>query len=123
VGGVERLGGAISSLLSSELPRDLGTSPLEFDSIAGTYQVTNGVVTTRDLLYTSRAMKVGLAGEYALGSGRMNLDMVINTGKSEVKAKVTGMASSPSIRVLPSALLGDPKSVEKGLGDLLRRLR
>ncbi len=123
VGGVVRLGGAISSLLSSELPRDLGNSPLEFDSIAGTYQVTNGVVTTRDLLYTSRAMKVGLAGEYALGSGRMNLDMVISTGKNEMKAKVTGTSSSPSIRVLPSALLGDPKSVEKGLGDLLRRLR
>lgn len=123
VGGVVRLGGAVSSLLNAELPRNLGSSPLEFDSIAGTYQVANGVVTTRDLLYTSRAMKVALAGEYALGSGRMNLDMVINTGKSEVKAKVTGTSASPSVRVLPSSLLGDPKGVDKGLGDLLRRLR
>jgi hypothetical protein len=53
----------------------------------------------------------------------MNLDMVISTGKSEVKAKVTGSAASPSVRVLPSSLLGDPRSVDKGLGDLLRRLR
>jgi AsmA protein len=123
VGGVVRLGGAVSSLLSTELPRDLGASPLEFDSIAGTYQVTNGVVNTRDLLYTSRAMKVAVAGDYALGNGRMNLDMVITTGKTEVKAKVTGSAASPSVRVLPSSLLGDPKSIDKGLGDLLRRLR
>jgi AsmA protein len=123
VGGVVRLGGAVSALLSADLPRTIGTSPLEFDSIAGTYQVTNGVVTTRDLLYTSRAMKVAVAGDYALGSGRMNLDMVISTAKSEVKARVTGSAASPSVRVLPSSLLGDPKSVEKGLGDLLRRLR
>jgi hypothetical protein len=123
VGGVVRLGGAVSSLLGAELPRNLGSSPLEFDSIAGTYQVTNGVVTTRDLLYTSRAMKVAVAGDYALGSGRMNLDMVVTTGKSELKAKVTGTSASPSIRVLPSGVLGDPKSVEKGLGDLLRRLR
>lgn len=123
VGGVVRLGGAVSSLLGAELPRNLGNSPLEFDSIAGTYQVANGVVTTRDLLYTSRAMKVAVAGDYALGSGRMNLDMVVTTGRSELKAKVTGTSASPSIRVLPSAVLGDPKSVEKGLGDLLRRLR
>ena len=123
VGGVVRLGGTVSSLLSADLPRNLGTSPLEFDSIAGTYQVANGVVTTRDLLYTSRAMKVALAGDYALGSGRMNLDMVVSTGRSQLKAKVTGTSSSPSVRVLPSSLLGDPKALDKGLGDLLRRLR
>jgi hypothetical protein len=123
VGGVVRLGSAVSSVLSADLPRTIGTSPLEFDSIAGTYHVTNGVVTTRDLLYTSRGMKVAVAGDYALGSGRMNLDMVISTGRSDVKAKVTGSAASPSVRVLPSSLLGDPKSVDKGLGDLLRRLR
>jgi hypothetical protein len=123
VGGVVRLGGTVSSLLSADLPRDLGSSPLEFDSIAGTYQVVNGVVTTRDLLYTSRAMKVAVAGEYALGSGRMNLDMVMSTGKTELKARVTGTSASPSVRVLPSSLLGDPKAVDKGLGELLRRLR
>jgi uncharacterized protein YhdP len=122
VGGVVRLGGAVSSLLSADLPRNLGSSPLEFDSIAGTYHVTNGVVTTRDLLYSSRAMTVAVAGDYGLGNGRMNLDMVIKTGKAAVKAKVTGTSSSPSVRVLPSSLL-DPKSVDKGLGDLLRRLR
>jgi hypothetical protein len=123
VGGVVRLGGAVSSLLSADLPRDLGSSPLEFDSIVGTYQVANGVVTTRDLLYTSRTLKVAVAGDYALGSGRMNLDMAVSTGKSEVKAKVTGTSASPSVRVLPSSLLGDPKAMDKGLGDLLRRLR
>jgi hypothetical protein len=68
-------------------------------------------------------MKVAVAGDYALASGRMNLDMVVTTGKSELKAKVTGTSASPSVRVLPSSLLGDPKAIDKGLGDLLRRLR
>lgn len=125
VGGVVRVGGAVSSLLSADVPQNLFNSPLEFDSITGTYQLHNGVLTTRDLLYTSRAMKVAMAGDYGLGNGRMNLDMIVSTGKTDVKAKVTGSAASPSIKVNPTAMLRDvdPKTVEKGLGDLLKRLR
>lgn len=125
VGGVVRLGGAISSLLSADLPSSLFSSPLEFDSITGTYQITNGVVTIRDLLYTSRAMKVATAGDYALTTGRMNLDMVVNHGRGEVKAKVTGTAASPSVRIVPTTGLGDidPGKVERGLQDLLKHLR
>jgi hypothetical protein len=123
--GVVRVGGAISSALSAEVPA-LGTgSPLEFESITGTYQITNGVLTTRDLLYTSKPMKVAIAGQYGLANGRMNLDMVVTHGRGELKARVTGSAASPSIRVDPVTILRgvDPGKVEKGLGDLLRRIR
>jgi hypothetical protein len=120
IGGVVRVGGAISSLLSADVPASLFTSPVEFDSITGTYAIANGVVTTRDLVYKSRVMKVAVAGEYRLGSGRMNLNMVVNHGRGEVTAKVTGTAASPSIRVGPSAAVRD---VEGGLKDLLKRFR
>src|SRR5206468_3090222 len=53
LGGIVRLGGAVSSLLSADLP-NVGDSPLEFESITGTYQIVNGVLNTKDLLYTSR---------------------------------------------------------------------
>ncbi len=122
LGTAVRVGGTLSSVLSADLPSTLGNSPLEYDSITGHYQLTSGVLTTKDLLYTSRAMKVGVAGEYGLATGRMNLDMTINTGRGEMKAKVTGTSASPSIRVAPSTILKD-EQVQKGLGDLLKRLR
>ncbi len=125
IGGVVRVGGAISSLLAVDLPTSSVAAPLEFDSITGTYQIANGVVTTRDLLYSSRAMKVAVAGEYGLATGRMNLDMAVSHGRGEVKAKVTGTAAAPFIKLDPSALVRetDRTKLEGGLKDLLRRFR
>jgi hypothetical protein len=123
IGGVVRVGGAVSSLLAADLPTRVFDSPLEFDSITGTYQITSGVARTRDLLYSSRAMKVLIAGEYGLASGRLDLDMTVNHGRGEVKAKVTGTTASPSIRVAPGSVLGgaDRGKVQEGLQDLLKR--
>ena len=125
VSGVVRVGGAISQALNAEVPAIAAGSPLEFESITGTYQLTNGVVTTRDLLYTSKPMKVAIAGQYGLANGRMNLDMIVTHARGELKAKVTGTAASPSIRVDPATILRgvDRDKVEKGLGDLLKRIR
>jgi len=125
VSGIVRVGGAISAALNSELPAVSAGSPLEFDSITGSYRITNGVLTTRDLLYTSRPMKVAIAGQYGLANGRMDLDMIVTHARGELKAKVTGNAASPSIRVDPAAILKgvDREKVEKGLGDLLKRIR
>jgi len=123
IGGVVRVGGTVSSILNADVPSRTFDAPLEFDSITGTYTLTNGVAVTRDLLYTSRAMKVAIAGEYGLVTGKMDLDMTITHGRGELKAKVTGTTASPSIRVNPSAILRDvdPQKAEKGLKDLLKR--
>ncbi len=125
IGGVTRVGSAVSRLLSADVPQSLFSAPLDFDSIAGSYRITSGVVTTRDLVYTSRLMKVAVAGQYTLASGRMNLDMVVNHGRGEIQAKVTGTAASPSIQVVPASVLKniDPGKVESGLKDLLKRFR
>lgn len=122
IGSVVRVGGAISALLSADLPSNMFGSPLEFDSITGTYQITSGTAVTKDLLYTSRAMKVLIAGDYGLASGRMNLDMTVTHNRGEIKAKVTGTTSSPSIRVAPSSLIS-PDKAEKGIQDLLKRFK
>jgi hypothetical protein len=123
IGGVVRVGGAVSSLLSADVPSRMFDSPLEFDSITGTYTLTNGVATTRDLLYTSPAMTVGIAGDYALASGRMNLDMTVNHGRGQLRARVTGTAASPSIAVSPASVLKDidPEKARRGIQDLLKR--
>lgn len=122
--GIVRVGGAVSALLSADVP-SIGDSPLEFESITGTYQIVNGVLTTRDLTYTSRPMKVLIVGSYALASTRMDLDMTITHGRGELKAKVTGTSSSPSLRVNPSTILRDvdKDKVQKGLGELFKKLR
>jgi len=122
--GIVRVGGAVSSLLSADLP-NLGDSPLEFESITGTYQITNGVLTTRDLLYTSKPMKVAVAGSFGFATRNMDLDLTISHSRGDLKAKVTGNASSPSIRVNPATILRDVDKgkVEKGLGDLLKKIK
>lgn len=125
IANLVRVVGTLGALQAGDVPTRVTDSPLEFESITGTYQMTNGVVRTRDLRYTSRTLKAGVAGEYALPTGRMDLDLTVMTGKGDIKAKVTGTASSPSVRVSPTDLLRgvDPNTVERGLQDLLRRFR
>jgi AsmA protein len=121
---IVRVGGAVSALLNADVP-NLGQSPLEYDSITGTYQITNGVLSTRDLLYTSRPMKVAIAGTYGFATRNMDLDVTISHGRGDIKAKVTGNASSPSIRVNPSTILQnvDKGKVQQGLGELLKKIK
>lgn len=123
IGGVVRVGGAVSTLLAADLPASAFDSPLEFESITGTYTLASGVATTRDLLYTSRAMKVAVAGTYGLASGSVNLDMTVNHERGRLEARVTGTTASPVIRVSPASVLRDvdPQKAEKGIKDLLKR--
>lgn len=120
---VVRVGGAVSAVLSTDVPSRAFDAPLEFDSITGSYTLTNGVATTRDLLYTSRSMKVAIAGDYALANGRMNLDLIVTHDRGELKAKLTGTAAAPSIAVSPASVLRDvdPQKAQKGIQDLLKR--
>jgi AsmA protein len=125
LGGVARVGGAVSSVLSLDLPAALFASPLDFESIAGTYQIKHGVVTTRDVLYTSRAMKAKVVGDYVIPTGRINADIVLEHGRGLMHAKVTGTAESPAIRVAPPTVLRgvEPERVERGFKDLLNKFR
>ncbi len=125
LGDIARVGGAVSSVLSRDVPASMFSSPVEFESITGSYQIRNGVVTTRDLLYTSRAMKARVAGDYALPTGQMNLDVVVDHGRGQLQAKVAGTAAAPSIRVVTSTVLRqvDPEKGERGLKDLLKKFR
>jgi hypothetical protein len=68
-------------------------------------------------------MKVAIAGNYALVSGRMNLDMTVTHDRGELNAKLTGTAASPNIAVSPASVLRDvdPQKVQKGIRDLLKR--
>jgi AsmA family/AsmA-like C-terminal region len=125
IGTVVRVGGAVSSLLASDLSPNLFASPVDFDSITGTWKVTNGVLSSKDLLYSSRVMKIGVVGEYGLATGRVNADMRVNHGKGEIRAKVTGNAASPSVRVDPASIIGEGgrQKVEEGIQDLLKRFK
>jgi AsmA-like protein len=122
---VTRVAGAASSVLAADVPSSLTSSPVDFESITGNYQITNGVLSTKDLLYTTKALKVGVAGDYGLVTGKMNLDLRVDHGRGEVRAKVTGNASSPSVRVDPASIAGqvDREKVESGVQELLKRFR
>jgi hypothetical protein len=120
-----RIAGAVSSVLSADVPRSLTSSPTDFESITGTYQIVGGVVTTRDLLYTSRALKVGVVGDYGLGSGRMNMDLRVHHARGELRAHLGGTAAAPTIRVDPASVTTNVtrEELETGIQDLLNRFR
>ena len=122
---VVRVGGTVSALLSGDLSPAAFSSPVEFDSITATYRLTDGVASTRDLLYKSRAFKASVAGDYVLATNVMNLDVLINHGRGEVRAKVTGTAAAPAIRIVPGSVLRsiDEDKVRRGLRDLLKQFR
>lgn len=122
-GGVVRVGGALSSVLNLDLPLSIFSSPLHFRSITATYRIAGGRVSTRDLLYTSDRMMVSAAGEYGLADGRVNADVVLTSGRGRIKARVTGTAASPSIRVLPGSILRtEPERVPGRLQQFLEEL-
>jgi hypothetical protein len=70
-------------------------------------------------------MKVAVAGDYVLPTNVMNLDVVVSHARGEIRAKVTGTAAAPSIRIVPESVLRsvDQDTVERGLKDLLKRFR
>ena len=123
IGVVTQIAGAASTVLAADVPRELQSNPVDFESITGNYQIANGVLSTKDLVYTAKTLKVGIAGDYGLLSGRMNLDLRIDHGRGELRAKVTGNAASPSVRIDPASVVNEVgrKNIESGLQDLLKR--
>jgi uncharacterized protein YhdP len=119
-GDVIRLGDTVASVLGEEV-----SSPLEFESITGTYRVGNGVATTQDLLYTGRGFSVMAAGEYAFIRDSLNVNMVVRHRRGQVKATVTGTASAPVLHVdVPGALREfESRGLERDLRNLLKRFR
>jgi hypothetical protein len=67
-------------------------------------------------------LKVGVAGDYGIPTGRMNLDLRVDHGRGELRAKVTGNSASPSVRVDPSSVVNEVgrKNIERGVQDLLK---
>jgi AsmA family/AsmA-like C-terminal region len=123
LGGLAR-GARSSARLGADLPAAVAGAPLEFDAIAGSFEIASGVATTRDLLYTSRPMTVRANGDYALASGHVNADVILERDRSVFQARVTGSADSPSIR-MPASLARhvDPDRAERGFKDLLKKFR
>ncbi len=121
--GVVRVAGALSSVLNVDLPQSLFASPLDFQSITASYRIADGRLSTQDFLYTSERMKIGAVGDYGLADGRVNFDLTMTHGRGQIKAKVTGTAASPSIRVQPGSILRtEPEKIPDRLKKFLEGL-
>ncbi|MGH7333317.1 MAG: AsmA family protein [Candidatus Rokuibacteriota bacterium] len=119
-GDLIKVGEAVAAALGEDV-----ASPLEFESITGTYRVANGVATTRDLLYTGRGFSVTAAGEYAFVRDGLNVDMVVRHRRGQTKARITGTAAAPVLHVDVAGALREiePRGLERDLRNLLKRFR
>jgi hypothetical protein len=96
-----------------------GRTALEFESITGTYRITNGLARTDDLVYEAKDLKMTAAGTYALADGRTDMAVVITQSAGQFRAQVTGRGGS--FRVVPTSVkIQDPAAVKKFLDRLLR---
>jgi uncharacterized protein involved in outer membrane biogenesis len=123
---VVRVAGAVESVVSGEVRPSAIGSALDYDSITATYTITNGVVSTKDLTLTGRALSGNAAGTYALATGAMNVDLTLKTGQRELRANVAGTAARPAVRLTAAGNLLTPREKQKlgeELQDLLKRLR
>jgi len=107
-----------AALRSGRAPR-LRDPSVNFDSITGTYTITNGVVRHEDLLYQAGKTQVAAAGTYGLLDGRVAMDVTLTEGSNQLKGKVSGAAGS--LRVVPTGFkLQDTKKLRKLLDQILR---
>ena len=121
LGDVARLAGAVSSVLRPEGRGSSSSSALDFQSITATYRITNGVVKTDDLLYQSPGMTLAAAGSYGLVDTRVDAELTLTQGRSQVRAKVVGTTSPRSLRVTPTSIrVPDSGGVRRLLDKLLR---
>ena len=115
---VLQAGGMIDRALRGDFSGP-GRTALEFQSITGTYKITNGLVRTDDLVYQAKDLKMTAAGTYGLADGRTDMAVVISQSAGQFRAQVTG--SGGSLRVVPTSLnVKDPAAVKKFLDRLLR---
>jgi hypothetical protein len=117
VNAVLGLAGIVSAALD---PRHRAVaSPLDFDSITGTYTLTDGVARSDDLLYRAADLRVEAAGTYALQDGRVAMSLTATQGANRFRALVSGRPGS--LRLVPAGVrLGEPEGLRQLLERLLR---
>src|SRR5262249_16381287 len=100
-------------------PRAAPAKALDFESISATYRVSRGVITTDDLLYQGEGLTGNVAGTYALADGRVDAAITLTQGRTQVKARVTGVGQS--LRIIPTGVTqGGRDAVKQLLEQLLR---
>jgi hypothetical protein len=110
--------GVISSAMQGD-PRGLGTTPLEFSSIKGSYKITSGVLRTDDTVYQTKGLTMSTAGTYGLADERTDMMVLISQNAGQFRAHITG--SGGSLRAVPVGVqVRDPDAVKKFLDRLLR---
>jgi len=118
VRGVLEAGNIFDTALRGKLAAP-AQRPLEFDSITGSYRISAGVVSTDDLLYQGKDLRVSAAGTYALADGRTDMKVVATQGRNQLRAQITGNGSA--LRVVPTGVnVKEPAEVKKFLDQLLR---
>lgn len=75
--------------------------PAAFDSIAGTYRIASGVLSSHDIEYESGGLRATAAGTYRIDDGWMDFAVTLAQGPAtRVRARVTGAPGAVAITPL-----------------------
>jgi hypothetical protein len=110
--------GVVAPLVEGRPPAVPGR-PLNFESITATYRITNGVVTTDDLVYQGDGLTGNVAGTYGLADGRIDATVTLTQGRTQVKARVTG--AGEAVRVIPTGVTQGGRDAVRQLLERLTR--
>ena len=69
----------------------------EFQRVAGSYTLDNGILRTKDLTLTKAEGTVTAVGALGLLDSSLDFDVVANLGRNTVEAKLTGTTSKPIV--------------------------
>jgi uncharacterized protein YhdP len=120
LGEVARLAGLAAPLLDPHGAAPTLATPLAFEAITATLRIAGGVVRTDDLLYRSRALTVSAVGTYRLADTRVDMDLTLGEGRTQVKARVVGTLTPRSLRIVPTVVVPDAGGVRRFLERLWR---
>jgi len=112
------LASAVSGALDAE-HRTPTSSAIDFNSIAASYTIRDGVVRTDDLVLETPDAKVKGAGTVTLSDGQVHLAVAMTQGANEVRGVITGTADA--LTVTPTAIrVTDSRGIRRFVEKLLR---
>lgn len=114
-----RLGGVAVAVAEGTARGLTAPAPAKFESLDGSYRVTQGVVSVDDLVYRATGLTVTATGTYGLVDGRVEMAVTAGQGATQVRGRLSGVAGSLRI-IATGATIPERGAIRRLLDRLMR---